>query len=51
MDSLGLEPWQPGEKANYIRLSPRALTGRRFKVNRPDVWTTRAQDKRRASFE
>ena len=51
VDSLGLEPWQPGEKANYIRLSARALTGRRFKVNRPDVWSTRAQDRRRASFE
>lgn len=51
VDSLGLEPWQPGEKSNYIRLSARALTGRRFKVNRPDVWNTRAQDRRRTSFE
>jgi nitroimidazol reductase NimA-like FMN-containing flavoprotein (pyridoxamine 5'-phosphate oxidase superfamily) len=51
VDSLGLEPWQPGEKVHYIRLSARALTGRRFKVNRPDVWNTRVQDRRRASFE
>ena len=51
VDGLGLEPWQPGEKAHYIRLSARALTGRRFKVNRPDVWNTRTTDRRRASFE
>ena len=51
VDSLGLEPWQPGEKANYVRLNARALTGRRFRVNRPDIWNTRVQDRRRASFE
>ena len=51
VDSLGLEPWQPGEKANYVRLNAKALTGRRFQVNRPDVWNTRPQDRRRASFE
>jgi nitroimidazol reductase NimA-like FMN-containing flavoprotein (pyridoxamine 5'-phosphate oxidase superfamily) len=51
VDSLGLEPWQPGEKSNYIRLNAKALTGRRFQVNRPDVWNTRLQDRRRASFE
>ncbi|WP_018760739.1 pyridoxamine 5'-phosphate oxidase family protein [Arthrobacter sp. 135MFCol5.1] len=51
VDGLGLEPWQPGEKANYVRLNAKALTGRRFQVNRPDVWNTRVQDRRRASFE
>ncbi|MGX5716714.1 pyridoxamine 5'-phosphate oxidase family protein [Arthrobacter sp. MAHUQ-56] len=51
VDNLGLEPWQPGEKAHYIRLNAKAMTGRRFKVNRPDVWNTRLQDRRRASFE
>lgn len=51
VDSLGLEPWQPGEKAHYIRLSARAMTGRRFRVNQPDIWNTRVQDRRRASFE
>jgi nitroimidazol reductase NimA-like FMN-containing flavoprotein (pyridoxamine 5'-phosphate oxidase superfamily) len=51
VDSLGLEPWQPGEKAHYIRLSARAMTGRRFKVNKPDIWNTRSADRRRASFE
>lgn len=51
VDALHLEPWQPGEKAYYIRLTPRALTGRRFRVNKPDVWNTRSSDRRRASFE
>ena len=50
-DALLLEPWQPGEKAYYVRVAPKALTGRRFKVNRPDLWTTRLTDQRRASFE
>lgn len=51
VDALRLEPWQPGKKEHYIRLDPRALTGRRFKVARPDVWNTRLSDRRRASFE
>jgi len=51
VDALGLEPWQPGEKSHYIRISPRALTGRRFRVARPDIWNTRLEDRRRASFE
>lgn len=51
VDGLGLEPWQPGVKANYIRLTACALTGRRSKVNRPDVWAMRQQDRRWASFE
>lgn len=32
VDALQLEPWQPGVKDNYIRLTPQVLTGRRFKV-------------------
>jgi nitroimidazol reductase NimA-like FMN-containing flavoprotein (pyridoxamine 5'-phosphate oxidase superfamily) len=51
VDALHLEPWQPGDKNFYTRLTPRALTGRRFRVNKPDVWNTRATDRRRASFE
>ncbi|MDR6985934.1 hypothetical protein J2Y66_000397 [Paenarthrobacter nitroguajacolicus] len=51
VDALGLEPWQPGPKDNYIRLIPKALTGRRFKVNPPDLWKTRTNDARRTSFE
>ncbi|WP_346958109.1 pyridoxamine 5'-phosphate oxidase family protein [uncultured Arthrobacter sp.] len=51
VDGLLLEPWQPGEKNYYVRLAPKALTGRRFKVNNPDVWHTRLADPRRAAFE
>ena len=51
VDELLLEPWQPGEKNYYVRLAPKALTGRRFKVNNPDVWRTRLADPRRAAFE
>lgn len=50
-DALLLEPWQPGEKNFYVRVAPRALTGRRFKVNAPDVWATRLSDPRRSVFE
>ena len=51
VDQLGLEPWQPGAKSHYIRLIPRALTGRRFIVNRPNLWETNTNDARRALFE
>jgi nitroimidazol reductase NimA-like FMN-containing flavoprotein (pyridoxamine 5'-phosphate oxidase superfamily) len=51
IDALRLQPWEPGTKDHYIRLIPRALTGRRFKVNPPDLWNTRTTDARRASFE
>lgn len=51
VDALFLEPWQAGDKDYYVRLSPKALTGRRFKVKKPDLWTTRLSDARRASFE
>ena len=51
VDALLLEPWQPGDKDYYVRLAPKALTGRRFKVSKPDLWTTRPADPRRASFE
>ncbi|WP_422935109.1 pyridoxamine 5'-phosphate oxidase family protein [Sinomonas sp. P47F7] len=50
-DALHLEPWQPGVKEHYIRLTPQVLTGRRFKVNNPDLWNTRPTDARRSSFE
>ncbi|QCB97693.1 pyridoxamine 5'-phosphate oxidase family protein [Arthrobacter sp. PAMC25564] len=50
-DARLLEPWQAGDKDFYVRLSPKALTGRRFKVNNPDLWSTRLSDPRRSSFE
>lgn len=51
VDSRLLEPWQVGDKDFYVRLAPKALTGRRFKVNKPHLWTTRLSDPRRTSFE
>jgi hypothetical protein len=36
---------------NCFRLAPQALTGRQFKVNRPDLWNTRLTDARRSAFE
>jgi nitroimidazol reductase NimA-like FMN-containing flavoprotein (pyridoxamine 5'-phosphate oxidase superfamily) len=51
VDALFLEPWQPGDKDNYVRLRPQAMTGRRFRVRKPDLWNTRLSDARRASFE
>ncbi len=51
VDARLLESWHPGEKNYYVRIPPRALTGRRFMVNRPDLWTTRLSDPRRAVFE
>lgn len=51
VDALGLEPWEPGVKSHYVRLAPKVLTGRRFKVAAPDVWNTRGNDQRRSSFE
>lgn len=38
-------------ESHYVRLSPQALTGQQFKVNAPDVWNTRINDQRSASFE
>ncbi|MBT2550134.1 pyridoxamine 5'-phosphate oxidase family protein [Arthrobacter sp. ISL-65] len=50
-DALGLDPWEPGDKSRYVRLSLQVLTGRRFKVAAPHIWSTRLQDQRRSSFE
>ena len=51
VDAKLLEPWQAGDKDFYVRVAPRVLTGRRFKVNNPDLWKTRLTDPRRQSFE
>lgn len=50
VDALGLDPWQPGTKDNYLRLAPEALTGRRFKTKRPDLWGTPLNDARAQVF-
>lgn len=49
-DALHLDPWQPGSKSHYLRLSPDAVTGRRFKTIRPDIWTTPVWDARSELF-
>lgn len=51
VDARLLEPWQAGGKDFYVRVAPKVLTGRRFKVNKPDLWKTRLNDPRRQSFE
>ncbi|SEE34457.1 Nitroimidazol reductase NimA, pyridoxamine 5'-phosphate oxidase superfamily [Arthrobacter alpinus] len=50
-ESLTLEPWQGGLKNHLMRILPLNLSGRRFKVTRPDIWHTPLSDARRASFE
>ncbi|XAS69401.1 pyridoxamine 5'-phosphate oxidase family protein [Micrococcaceae bacterium Sec5.7] len=48
--ALHLDPWQPGDKNHYLRLTPESLTGRRFKTTRPDIWNTPDSDARTSSF-
>ncbi|MDR6636877.1 pyridoxamine 5'-phosphate oxidase family protein [Paenarthrobacter nitroguajacolicus] len=50
VDALGLDPWQPGSKNCYLRLTPEAITGRRFKTKRPDLWATPLNDARTDVF-
>ncbi|MGO4383022.1 pyridoxamine 5'-phosphate oxidase family protein [Specibacter sp. RAF43] len=49
--ALPLEPWQPGRKEHLVRIYALSLSGRRFRVTRPDLWSTPLGDARRASFE
>ncbi|QOD05063.1 pyridoxamine 5'-phosphate oxidase family protein [Pseudarthrobacter sp. BIM B-2242] len=51
VDALGLEPWQSGEKHNYIRLTPGSVTGRRFHTTRPGVWHPPEFDPATSSFQ
>ncbi len=39
-----------GTKDCYLRLTPNAVTGRRFKTTRPDLWGTPLNDARLADF-
>lgn len=50
-ERLPLQPWQGGSKNHLMRIHPLNLSGRRFQVTKPDVWTTPLSDARRASFE
>jgi nitroimidazol reductase NimA-like FMN-containing flavoprotein (pyridoxamine 5'-phosphate oxidase superfamily) len=49
-DSLNLDPWQPGDKIHYMRMSLDAVTGRRFTTTRPDIWKTPSTDPRTTMF-
>jgi hypothetical protein len=40
-----------GRLALVVDSHPEISTGRRFRVNKPDVWNTRTTDRRRASFD
>ena len=46
-----LQPWQGGVKSHLMRIGPLNLSGRRFQVAKPDIWTTPLTDARRSSFE
>lgn len=50
-DALHLDPWQPGDKSHYLRLTLDAITGRRFKTTRPDIWNTPLTDPRTTMFQ
>ncbi|WP_347110878.1 pyridoxamine 5'-phosphate oxidase family protein [Paenarthrobacter sp. S56] len=47
---LALDPWQPGSKNHFVRLTPESVTGRRFTTTRPDIWDAPINDARRESF-
>lgn len=49
-DALHLDPWQPGSKSHYLRLTLDAVTGRRFTAARPDIWNTPLWDARSELF-
>ena len=49
-DALQLFPWEPGIKIHYIRLAGE-ITGRRFKVDRQNVWNTLAWHPRTTVFQ
>lgn len=48
---LPLQPWQAGTKDHFVRINAQQLSGRRFHVTEPDIWTTPLSDPRRGSFE
>lgn len=50
-DTLGLQPWEPGEKNIYLRVVPESITGRLFHTAKPDIWKISEVDRRRSAFE
>jgi hypothetical protein len=49
--SLYLFPWQAGRKDHFVRITPDAITGRRFKVTPPLTWWTQLSGAVRSSPE
>jgi uncharacterized protein len=43
-------PWHEGVKDYYVRVHPLNVSGRRFRVAKPDIWNSPLSDPRRASF-
>jgi uncharacterized protein len=48
---LPLFPWQEGDKGRFIRIVPRATSGRRFPIADPSVWATPLSGSKRTSAE
>jgi nitroimidazol reductase NimA-like FMN-containing flavoprotein (pyridoxamine 5'-phosphate oxidase superfamily) len=46
-----LFPWNPGKKDHFIRITPDAITGRRFTIALPQTWEITLDDATRAGFE
>jgi uncharacterized protein len=49
--SLYLFPWQAGRKDHFVRITPDAITGRRFQVTPPLTWWTQLSGVPRSSPE
>lgn len=49
--ALVLFPWEEGRKDHYVRISPDAVTGRRFTIAAPITWWTPVTQSGRASHE
>ncbi|WP_432245015.1 pyridoxamine 5'-phosphate oxidase family protein [Arthrobacter sp. G.S.26] len=49
--SLFLFPWQGGQKDHFVRITPDAITGRRFRVTPPLTWWTQFSTAPQASPE
>jgi nitroimidazol reductase NimA-like FMN-containing flavoprotein (pyridoxamine 5'-phosphate oxidase superfamily) len=46
-----LFPWSPGSKDRFVRITPTAITGRRFTIALPQTWEINLDNATRAGFE
>ena len=46
-----LFPWSPGTKDHFVRITPDAITGRRFTIAPPQTWGITLDNATRAGFE